>query len=393
MDQGPASPQTEVGVTDQALVAAAAFIVAALAAVAVRASRRLAAARERCAEAERRADLLQVIADASCDISSLDPDAVLSAVCRATVQAGFDMAEINVADEHLTTLTPVHATGMPDHHIPEPQPITAGMAGLAYTTGETVIIPSYSEWAGGLPHIRELGILGTCGATPVRTEDGIVVILTVAMHDVREVTEFQRHCLQLLAKQAGVALQNARRYDERRRLQSDLAHLAFHDTLTGLGNRAWFLRRLRDRPRTVDSTLAALLFIDLDEFKTANDTLGHEAGDRLLTVVAERLRAGVRPTDALARFGGDEFTVLLDRVSSAAEAEGVARRIMARLTEPLQLDGVTVPVSASIGIALGDHTADDDLMLREADAAMYRAKLLGKRRIELAGALPSGATG
>jgi len=375
---------------DTYLVAVVVVVVIAAAAFAVAAVGRLAALRARLAEAERRAELLRVIANASRDISSLDPDAVLAAVCRATVQAGFDMAEIDVADEALTTLTPVHATGMPDHHVPEPQPITAGIIGLAYTNGETVIIPSYSEWEGGVPHVRELGILGTCGATPVWTEDGIVVILTVAMHDVREVTEFQKECLQLLAKQAGVALQNARRYDERRRLQGDLAHLAFHDTLTGLGNRADFLRRLKDRPRADDSTLAALLFIDLDDFKTANDTLGHEAGDRLLAVVAERLLAGVRPTDAIARFGGDEFTVLLERISSRAEAEAVARRISARLGEPLQLDGVAMTASASIGIALGDQCADDDAMLREADAAMYRAKLLGKGCIEVSTRLSHG---
>lgn len=383
----------ELTVSGLAVVASVTLVtIAAFAAGALTVRRRLLAVRERCADAERRAEVLRVIATASRDISSLDPDAVLSAVCRATVQVGFDMAEIDVADEDLTILTPVHATGMPDHHVPQPQPITAGIAGLAYTSGETVIIPSYAAWEGGVPQVRELGILGTCGATPVWTEDGIVVILTVAMHDVRQVTDFQKECLQLLAKQAGVALQNARRYDERRRLQGDLAHQAFHDALTGLGNRAWFLLRLKNRPRVNDSTMAALLFIDLDDFKLANDTLGHAGGDRLLTVVAERLRAGVRPHDALARFGGDEFVVLLERISSPAEAEAVARRISARLMEPLELDGVEVSTSASIGIALGDHAADDESMLREADAAMYRAKVHGKARIEVCTEL-SGSRG
>lgn len=229
------------------VVVAAVLVMAAAAAVAMVGSRRLAAVQGRCAEAERRAELLRAIANASRDISSLDPDAVLSAVCRATVQAGFDMAEIDVADEHLTTLVPVHAHGMPEGHVPHAHPITEGIAGLAYTAGATVIIPSYSQWEGGIPHMRELGILGTCGAIPVWTEDGMVVILTVAMHDVAEVTDFQKECLQLLAKQAGVALQNARRYDERRRLQSDLAHQAYHDALTGLSNRAAFLQRLKHR--------------------------------------------------------------------------------------------------------------------------------------------------
>lgn len=117
-------------------------------------------------------------------------------------------------------------------------------------------------------------------------------------------------------------------------------------------------------------------------------------------MVADRLVAGVRPSDALARFGGDEFTVLLQRIASSAEAESVGRRLVQRLAEPLQLDGVALSAGASIGIALGDHTADDDALLREADAAMYRAKLLGGGRIEIStdllsnghSVLPSPAT-
>lgn len=171
---------------------------------------------------------------------------------------------------------------------------------------------------------------------------------------------------------------------ERHRLQHELRSLAFTDALTGLANRAQFQSRLDDalsgRPSTAGPT--AVLFFDVDDFKTINDSLGHAAGDRLLTVFAERVRQSIRPTDLVARMSGDEFAVLLPEVSSLGEAVAVAERIGARLREPLQLDGVTTVASVSIGIAstsTGRALGGEDL-LRDADAAMYHAKRSGKNR-------------
>ena len=167
---------------------------------------------------------------------------------------------------------------------------------------------------------------------------------------------------------------------ERRMLEAELQHRAFHDSLTGLPNRALFLDRLgRVLARAGRSGRScAVLFFDLDKFKEVNDTLGHDAGDRLLVAVAERLRVGLRGVDTLARLGGDEFAALLDEVAEAGEAAEVAGRLAQLLGEPLLVDGQVYRVAASIGIVLStpEHARPDDL-LRDADIAMYRAKADG----------------
>jgi diguanylate cyclase (GGDEF)-like protein len=173
---------------------------------------------------------------------------------------------------------------------------------------------------------------------------------------------------------------------ERQRAQGDLAHRALHDPLTGLPNRELFIDRLSvalDRARRSGAALA-VLFVDLDNFKQVNDSLGHSAGDELLTVLAERLRALLRPMDTVARFGGDEFTLLFEDLDSEREAVLVAERISRALGGPVHLqDGETI-VSASIGIALvSDPSLAPETVIREADAAMYRAKEGGRSRFEL----------
>jgi diguanylate cyclase (GGDEF)-like protein/PAS domain S-box-containing protein len=169
----------------------------------------------------------------------------------------------------------------------------------------------------------------------------------------------------------------------RKRAESALSYQANHDSLTGLPNRALFEERLRDatdrrRAGRTDGKVA-VLFVDLDDFKVVNDSLGHEAGDRLLTVVAERLRNVVRPQDVIARFGGDEFTVLLADVADEAEARRVADRMAHALLGPIVLDGERRYVTASIGLSMSESN-DSHALLRDADAAMYRAKETGKAR-------------
>ena len=161
---------------------------------------------------------------------------------------------------------------------------------------------------------------------------------------------------------------------------------AFHDSLTGLPNRALFLDRLQqalDRSSR-EGVLHAVLFVDLDYFKIINDSLGHKAGDQLLTVVAERLRACVRPADTAARLGGDEFVVLLDNVMGVDDAISVAERITEALGVPIELGERQVVVGTSVGIALSeDHESQPDVMLRNADVAMYEAKKEGKGRYKV----------
>ncbi len=169
--------------------------------------------------------------------------------------------------------------------------------------------------------------------------------------------------------------------DERKAFERQLTQQAFYDSLTGLPNRALFRDRLdRALVRTGRRRGAvAVLFLDLDNFKLVNDSLGHQVGDQLLVEVARRLQTCVRSADTVARLGGDEFVLLLESLSSEADAGPVADGIAAMLATPFRLDGREIVVTASIGIAVGDAGAElADSLLRNADAAMYRAKARGK---------------
>jgi diguanylate cyclase (GGDEF)-like protein/PAS domain S-box-containing protein len=171
-----------------------------------------------------------------------------------------------------------------------------------------------------------------------------------------------------------------------RRSEARLRYQAFHDLLTGLANRHLFLEHLEQALRRTGRTRGrkvAVLFMDLDNFKVINDSLGHQVGDVLLTAVSERLQGCLRPQDTLARFGGDEFTVLLEEVANPNEAVRVAERILETFRSPFVLDGREVVVTVSIGIALGTaSTKNSEELLRDADTAMYRAKAQGTLKYE-----------
>jgi diguanylate cyclase (GGDEF)-like protein len=169
----------------------------------------------------------------------------------------------------------------------------------------------------------------------------------------------------------------------RRRTDAELTFLATHDVLTGLPNRALIARRMEmllERSRR-HRTPVAVLFIDLDDFKVVNDTLGHGAGDELLCGVTARLEAVVRDSDALGRLGGDEFVVLVDELAGTEAPESIARRLLAAFAEPFSLaqGSALMNVTASIGVASSAYASAEEL-LREADIAMYRAKWDGKNR-------------
>jgi diguanylate cyclase (GGDEF)-like protein/PAS domain S-box-containing protein len=179
---------------------------------------------------------------------------------------------------------------------------------------------------------------------------------------------------------AGIVM-TCRDVTERKAFEVQLAHQAFHDTLTGLPNRALFSERLRQALARSRRSQAAvgLLFVDLDNFKLVNDSLGHDAGDALLKAVALRLQTCVRPGDTVARLGGDEFTVLLEDLTDEEETAGVAERIIEVLQTPVTVAGREILVTGSLGstVSRSDERTPDEL-LRDADTAMYQAKADGK---------------
>jgi diguanylate cyclase (GGDEF)-like protein len=162
-----------------------------------------------------------------------------------------------------------------------------------------------------------------------------------------------------------------------RRAREELRALAYHDTLTGLPNRNLLLDRLAVAIAHArrQQTRLAVLFLDLDDFKTMNDSFGHDFGDRLLVELAGRIRVSVRAGDTVARFGGDEFVVLLDGVNGAADAAHVAAKVLEALRAPFRVDGRLVKVATSVGMSVfPDDAATCHELLRQADAAMYRDK-------------------
>jgi diguanylate cyclase (GGDEF)-like protein/PAS domain S-box-containing protein len=178
---------------------------------------------------------------------------------------------------------------------------------------------------------------------------------------------------------------NTRDISERRQLEDQLVHQAFHDSLTSLANRALFKDRVDHAlARTKRQTPSvAVLFLDLDGFKEVNDSLGHAAGDRLLIQVGERLAASVRPSDTVARFGGDEFAVLVEDASDDIDVIQVAERVLEGLRQPFEVNGRELHVRGSMGIARMESDVDGaDHLLRNADLAMYRAKAAGRGGFE-----------
>jgi diguanylate cyclase (GGDEF)-like protein len=257
------------------------------------------------------------------------------------------------------------------------EPVTlseAAVAAIAASARESaVLLPQTRPPHAIDAYLAEKGLRDAL-VTSLRREDNTFGLLLVAnrLGDVATFNGDDRTLFETFAGHAGVLLENDR-------VKEQLRYQAFHDSLTGLPNRALFTER-------IDGALAArggatlVLFIDLDDFKTVNDTLGHNAGDELLVAVTERVRACVRPGDVAARLGGDEFAILLDGATDQ-EAEHVAARLVDAMRSPFVLHGHETSVHASVGIASGAsgaRTADE--LLTHADVAMYSAKAGGKRQ-------------
>ena len=204
----------------------------------------------------------------------------------------------------------------------------------------------------------------------IKRRDGGSVQVQVRCSDLREDSTV-----------AGLVL-TLRDVTEQRQLEDELKHRAFHDALTGLPNRLLFQDRAAHAlAQARRSGLATgVLFVDLDDFKVVNDTMGHGVGDELLVAVGTRLAAAVRGSDTAARLGGDEFALLIENVADSSAVESFAERIVQVFSEPLGIPDGSVITTATVGVATTDDSADVDELLRHADLALYAAKAAGKRQ-------------
>jgi diguanylate cyclase (GGDEF)-like protein/PAS domain S-box-containing protein len=231
------------------------------------------------------------------------------------------------------------------------------------------------------PALRVVGMRSSL-AVPIEGKERPFGVLDIHSTEPNRFTPQDVHFVQASANVLADAI-------ERHAADQALRHRVLHDSLTGLPNRLSFVDSLNEalRRSTASGSPVGILFLDLDNFKLINDSMGHHAGDELLRAVAPRLRSHLRPGDIVARFGGDEFGILVDRLADEDEAVAIADRIAAAFAEPYAMHGVDHFVSASIGIAVARPSArepiDADLLIRDADAAMYRAKERGRARCEL----------
>ncbi len=257
---------------------------------------------------------------------------------------------------------------------------SVGSCGTAAFRGERVVVADIANdplWV----DYRDLALahdLGACWSEPVRSSvSEILGTLALYYRQPRAPSGQELRLIESAAHFAAIAV-------EASQARERLVHSALHDPLTDLPNRTLFLDRLEmalRRSRRREGALFAILFIDIDRFKLINDSLGHVLGDELLRAIAARLRQGLRPTDTVARLGGDEFALLLEDLEEEAQAARIALRIHQDFELPFEIGGQEVFSSASVGITLSSPGySQPEELLRDADTAMYRAKVAGRGR-------------
>jgi diguanylate cyclase (GGDEF)-like protein/PAS domain S-box-containing protein len=256
-------------------------------------------------------------------------------------------------------------------------------AGAALESGLHVIVDDWSSERrfSMPPALRVLGMRSSL-AVPIAGKERPYGVLDIHSAEPSRFTPQDVHFVQASANVLADAL-------ERHSADEALRHRVLHDSLTDLPNRTSFVDSLRDalHRSLASGSPVGILFLDLDHFKLINDSIGHHAGDELLQAVAPRLRAHLRPGDIVARFGGDEFGILVDRLTDEDEAVAIADRVAGAFSEPYPMGGADHFVTASIGIAVARSTGrepiDAEMLIRDADAAMYRAKERGRGRCEV----------
>jgi diguanylate cyclase (GGDEF)-like protein len=313
--------------------------------------------------------------------SSTELNTTLDSICRMMDDRVGGVSSLWLLDEEADALIAVSGPKLAPEGRAEVGNSEAGIVSPWWVhqlpDGVFVSDPAVDEnWADWRDEATRWGI-GCSWTRPIRDDDGRMLgALIIYRSKLQPPSAQQEQLTELAARLAGVAV---RRDGDAR----SLAHAATHDSVTGAANRTLFADRLRAaiaRQRR-GSAPPAVLFIDLDHFKQLNDRAGHSAGDTALRMLAQRLSAIVRPSDVVARYGGDEFAVLLEETSED-EAMVVAERLLAAISQPIDTGRRKHRLSASIGIAVGRTSIDADALVRRADLAMYRAKAIGRSRIE-----------
>jgi diguanylate cyclase (GGDEF)-like protein len=318
-------------------------------------------------ELNTRAKMLSILVRGARSMNTLDADKVLESSMDALTELGFDGAAFNLISEDGKTFRTFTARNLPADYEQPFHPLTQGITGIVYHSLEPLIIDDYPNHAVAVPAIKSAGFLVFAGM-PIWAEDKVVGVLLAGRKNKRRISSQDREALERLAAQASGALVNARKFEEERRTAQRNAESSMRDPLTGLGNR-----------RQIDANLAklfpndAILMIDLDKFKSVNDTDGHAAGDALLAKLGTFLKAQMRAEDSAGRYGGEEFLVVLKAIGDDA------RPTAERIAQAWRDSKPRTTMSVGVAVHRFGRTAEDTV--KRADEALYEAKHTGRDRV------------
>jgi len=312
-------------------------------------------------------------------------------VCDAAVRGGKSIATaVLLAEPGSPWLKPVAGSGevmelvkITRFSVDADDPYGSGVVGPAFRSQKLAVNADILNSEQGRPW-RDAGLAVNavaCAAAPLVRKGQSIGVLMIFIGKSWAADEGVIALLARMAENVSFALDNFEREDERKRVETRAHHLATHDDLTDLPNRAMFSQTLNEAIKVARRyhRKFSVMFVDLDRFKLINDTLGHAAGDILLKGVATLFRQCLRDSDVMARFGGDEFVILLHEVSDIAQVGVVARKLLSAAVTPIMIQGRECRVTASIGVAIfPDHGSDEQSLTKNADAAMYLAKEEGR---------------